>query len=207
MSKMVEKDHYHTLGVSRNASQEEIKKAFRILALKYHPDHCQGDPESEEQFKEINEAYAVLGDRDKRREYDHFGPQRFRRRYREDDLFRVFDFEAIFGEFGLRFDEDLVDRFFCGRRWKRCGGGRRKFWRRGFYGGFPFETVEWAGNIHDLPVSQKEATYGTEREIVVQTNGRRRRYLIRIPPGLANGTRLRIPLEEEAIYFEVRLLP
>jgi curved DNA-binding protein len=203
---MDEKDYYSILGLSRNASDQEIKKAFRKLALMYHPDRCQGDPKSEERFKEINEAYAVLSDRDKRREYDHFGPQPFRRRYREDDLFRVFDFEAIFGEFGLRFDEDFVDRVFCGRRWKRCWGGRRKFWRRGFYGGFPFETVEWERNIHDLPVSQKEATYGTEREIVVETNGRQRRYLVRIPPGVTNGTRLQVPLEEQTILLEVRLV-
>ncbi len=195
---MVEKDYYHTLGVSRNASQEEIKKAFRKMALMYHPDRCQGNPEREERFKEINEAYAVLGDRDKRREYDHFDPQRFRRRYREDDLFR---------EFELRFDDDFLDQFSCGRRWKRRGGGRRKFWRRGFHLGFPFEAVEWERNIHDLPVSQREATYGTEREIVVETNGRQRRYLVRIPPGVMNGTRLRIPLEEKTILLEVRLVP
>ena len=204
---MAEREYYNILGVGRDASDEEIKRAFRRLALKYHPDRCPGDPESEERFKEINEAYAVLGDRDKRREYDHFGPHRFGQRYREDNLFRAFDFEAIFGEFGLRFDEDFVDRLFCGRKWRRCGGGRRKLWRRGFYGGSPFETVEWAGNIRDLPVSKKEAIYGTEREIVVETDGRQRRYLVRIPPGVMNGTILRIPLEKEPIYFEVRLAP
>jgi curved DNA-binding protein len=139
---MVEKDYYKILGLNRNASEEQIKKAFRRLALKYHPDRCPGDPESGERFKEVNEAYAVLGDRDKRREYDHFGPNRFSRRYREDDLFQAFDFEAIFGEFGLRFDEDFVDRFFCGRRWKRCGRGRRKFVGRGF-GVFPLKS--WIG--------------------------------------------------------------
>jgi len=199
---MGEKDYYSILGVSQNASDEEIKKAFRKLALKYHPDRC---PEGEERFKEINEAYAVLGDRDKRREYDHFGPNHFGRRYRADDLFRAFDFEAVFGEFGLRFDEDFVDRFFCGRRWKR-GCGRRKFLRRDFYRSSPFQTVDWKRHIYDLPVSQNEAIHGTEKEIVVEKNGRQRRYLIRIPPGVANGMRLRIPLEEEAIYFEVRLL-
>ena len=135
---MVEEDYYSIVDVSRNASDEEIKRAFRRLALKYHPDRRPGDPESGERFKAINEAYAVLGDRNKRREYDHFGPNRFSRRYREDDFFRAFDFKAIFGEFGLRFDEDLVDGFFCGRRWKRCGRGRRKFLRRGFNRGFPF---------------------------------------------------------------------
>jgi len=204
---MVERDYYKILGLNRNASDEEIKKAFRRLALKYHPDRCPGDPESEERFKEVNEAYAVLADRDKRREYDHFGPNRFGRRYGGDDLFRAFDFEAIFGEFGLRFDEDFVDRFFCGRRWKRCGRGRRKFVRRGFNQGFSFKSMEWEGHIYDLPVSQKEAIHGTEREIVVETNGRLRRYLLRIPPGVMNGMKLRMPLQEETIYFEVRLLP
>jgi curved DNA-binding protein len=204
---MGEKDYYSILGVSRNASDEEIKKTFRKLALKYHPDRCPEDPEGEERFKEINEAYVVLGDRDKRREYDHFGPHHFGRRYREDELFRAFDFETIFGEFGLRFDEDFVDRFFCGRRWKRCGRGRRKALRRGFHRSFPFQTVDWTRHIYDLPLSQNEAIHGTEREIAVETNGRRRRYLIRIPPGVMNGTKVRISLGEETVYFKVRLLP
>ena len=201
---MGEKDYYSILGVGQNASDEEIKKAFRKLALKYHPDRC---PEGEESFKEINEAYAVLGDRDKRREYDYFGPGHFGRRYRADDLFRAFDFEAVFGEFGLRFDEDFADRFFCGRGWKRCGRGRRRFLRRSFNRGFPPKAMDWTTHIYDLPLSKNEAIHGTEREIVVETDGRRRRYLIRIPPGVANGMRLKIPLQEEAIYFEVRLLP
>ncbi len=204
---MAERDYYNILGVGRDASDGEIKRAFRKLALKYHPDRCPGDPGSEERFKEINEAYAVLGDAEKRREYDHFGAHRFNRRYREDDLFRAFDFEAIFGEFGLRFDEDFVDRVFCGRRWKRCGRGRRRFLRRGFNRGFPLKTIDWEEHIYDLPVSKNEAIHGAEREIVVETNGRQRRYLIRIPPGVMNGTKLRIPLEEKAIYFDVRLLP
>jgi curved DNA-binding protein len=204
---MVEKDYYNILGVNPNASDAEIRRTFRRLALKYHPDRCSGDLESEERFKEINEAYAVLGDRDKRREYDHFGPNRFSRRYREDDLFRAFDFEAIFGEFGLRFDEDFAGRFFCGRGWERCVRGRRKFLRRSFNRCFPFKTMNWDRHIYDLLVSQNEAIHGTEREIAVETNGRQRRYLVRIPPGVMNGTILRISLEEEPIYFEVRFAP
>ena len=67
------KDYYQILGVSRDASDEEIKKAYRRLALKYHPDRNPDDPSAEERFKEIAEAYAVLSDPQKRAEYDRFG--------------------------------------------------------------------------------------------------------------------------------------
>lgn len=66
-------DYYQTLGVSRTATQEEIKKAYRKLALKYHPDKNPGDAVSEEKFKKVNEAYSVLGDEEKRRSYDAYG--------------------------------------------------------------------------------------------------------------------------------------
>src|SRR5438132_7138060 len=68
------KDYYKTLNVSRGASTEDIKKAFRKLARKYHPDVNPGDKKAEEKFKEINEAYEVLSDPDKKRKYDTLGP-------------------------------------------------------------------------------------------------------------------------------------
>lgn len=67
------RDYYEVLGVSRTATDEEIKKAYRKLAIKYHPDQNQGDPNAEEKFKEINDAYAILSDHDKRSRYDQFG--------------------------------------------------------------------------------------------------------------------------------------
>ncbi|MEW6105811.1 MAG: DnaJ domain-containing protein, partial [Bacillota bacterium] len=70
---MAKRDYYEVLGVDRNASQDEIKKAFRKLARKYHPDMNKEDPSAEEKFKEINEAYEVLSDPEKRRRYDQFG--------------------------------------------------------------------------------------------------------------------------------------
>ncbi|MFW6172145.1 MAG: molecular chaperone DnaJ [Elusimicrobiota bacterium] len=72
---MSPQDYYNTLGVSRDASQDEIKKAYRKLALKYHPDRTKGDKQAQEKFKEINQAYEVLSDPDKRKRYDQFGAE------------------------------------------------------------------------------------------------------------------------------------
>ena len=70
---MSDRDYYEVLGVEKNASAADIKKAYRRLAMKYHPDRNQGDKEAEEKFKEIGEAYEVLGDEQKRAAYDRFG--------------------------------------------------------------------------------------------------------------------------------------
>ena len=67
------KDYYSTLGIDRNSSEEQIKKAYKKLALKYHPDRNKNDKKAEEKFKEINEAYQVLGDQEKKSQYDTFG--------------------------------------------------------------------------------------------------------------------------------------
>ncbi len=96
-------DYYKVLGVSKDASPDDIKRAYRNLALKYHPDRNKND-DAEEKFKEINEAYAVLSNPEKRQQYDVYGPDQFNQRYSRDDIFRNFNFEDIFRSMGLNID-------------------------------------------------------------------------------------------------------
>ncbi len=107
------KDYYSILGVGKDASIDDIKKAYRELALKYHPDRNKS-PDAEEKFKEINEAYAVLSDPEKRKQYDSFGPEGFSQKYSSEDIFRNFDFEDIFSDlFGGNFgSQDLFENIF-----------------------------------------------------------------------------------------------
>jgi molecular chaperone DnaJ len=110
------KDYYEVLGVPRNATQEEIKNAYRKLALQYHPDRNKS-PDAEEKFKEISEAYAVLSDEEKRRQYDMFGHAGIDGRYTREDIFRGVDFDEIFRDLGFGFSGfDSVFDWFFGRR-------------------------------------------------------------------------------------------
>ena len=109
---MTEKrDYYEVLGVDRSASQDEIKKAFRKLAFQYHPDRNK-EPDAEEKFKEISEAYAILSDPEKKGQYDRFGHAGISGRYSYEDIFRGANFRDIFTEFG--FGDDLLGRIFGG---------------------------------------------------------------------------------------------
>ena len=92
------RDYYKILGISKSASAKEIKKAYRKLAMKFHPDQNKGDKEAEAKFKDISEAYAVLSDPKKRKQYDMFGAEGFQNRFSQEDIFRDVDFGSIFKE-------------------------------------------------------------------------------------------------------------
>ena len=142
----MKRDYYEVLGVSRNASQEEIKRAYRRLALKYHPDRNQGDKEAEEKFKEIVEAYSVLSDPEKRRIYDMYGHEGLKGRvnfeagFAWDDLFSEFD-EIFSSFFGFGFGEER------GRRRRATKGD--DIW-------------------YELWVTLEEAAFGVEKEIEIK---------------------------------------
>ena len=149
---MKKRDYYEILGVERSADTATIKKVYRSLAMKYHPDRNPGNTEAAEAMKEINEAYAVLSDDYKRRLYNTYGHAGLEG-YTQEDIFRGVDFSSLFHEFGLRdpfgFGGGIFDSFFGGRT------ASRREPRRG------------ADLRYDLSVTLEEAAFGMEKTVKI----------------------------------------
>jgi len=183
---MPETDYYKLLGVTKNASEDEIKKSYRKLAMKYHPDQTSGDKTAEERFKKISEAYAVLSDKEKRRQYNTFGSAGFQQRYSQEDIFRGFDFDDILKGFGL----GGAGRF----------GGRRGGTRFSFNTVSPFgqqhagQRAQLKGSdlVYELPLSVQEVATGASKVVVFQQSGRNEKVNVKIPKGMTTGKKLRV---------------
>lgn len=183
---MPETDYYKLLGVSKNAAADEIKKAYRKLAMKYHPDHTKGDKSAEEKFKKISEAYAVLSDKDKRKQYDTFGASGFQQRFSQEDIFKGFDFSDIFKEFGFG-----GTNFFTGKR----GGSRFSFGGGSPFGGFSNQQqmrTKGSDLVYELPLTLQEIAQGTTKTVTFKHGGHSENLTVKIPKGMINGKKLRL---------------
>jgi DnaJ-class molecular chaperone len=207
------KDYYRTLGLSINASQVEIKKAYRRLALKYHPDRNQNDREAEKTFKEIGEAYEVLSDPEKRSTYDRFGPDQLSGRFQPEDFFGGLSFKDLFRDFDLRYDDEIPRQFFRGFRGMGCGRKRAGFFRRGFFQSYSGGLGGTARVAYDIYLNHAEALRGTEREIVLRRGWEDQRLIIKIPPGVEDDTLLSLSLggeerglPEDRLYLRVKVV-
>lgn len=184
------KDYYKTLGVDKNAPQDEIKKAFRKLAVKYHPDKTKGDKSAEAKFKEVNEAYEVLGDPEKRKKYDAVGENW--KYYQQQGAGGRFDWS----QFGSRQGGGGTHYTFEGDPGDIFGGrGYSDFFETLFGRGFGespqrrSESLKGQDYTAELEISLEEAYGGTSK--IFDVGGQSIK--LNIKPGISDGHILRIP--------------
>ncbi|ABC77493.1 DnaJ C-terminal domain-containing protein [Syntrophus aciditrophicus] len=190
-------DYYKILELEKTATSDEIKKAYRKLALKYHPDKNPDNKEAEEKFKKISEAYAVLSDPEKRKQYDSFGSDTFSQRYTQEDIFRNFDINSILREMGFG---GLGGYGPSGSRTYR--GRNRTYGTQGGYDPFAelfgeqaqYARVPQKGQDlqYNLSITLEEAVFGGEKKIALQKGDKVDELNIKIPKGINTGKKLRL---------------
>ncbi len=183
------KDYYAILGVSKTATAEEIRKAFRKLARQYHPDLNPGNKQAEDRFKEINEAYEVLSDPDKKQKYDQFG-QYWKQASQTgwNPNTRGVDFSGF--DFGQFSNFEVFINELLGRGTKSTYGSARSSGGFGDFGGFNTQTQQTSNLDREatLPLKFMEAFQGVNKRINLGTET----VEIRIPPGTKSKSRLRV---------------
>lgn len=187
------RDYYEILGVSRSATEKEIKAAFRKLARKYHPDTNKGNKQAEEKFKEINEAYEVLGDPQKRKRYDTLGSG-----FRSGSDFTPppgfdfgFDFEGGFTRGAESTFSDFFEMLF-GETFKTRSSPFQETFTETFYGR-PGGKRRGEDHYINLDLSVEEAYKGTTRKIDINVPGSNSKRLeVKIPPNVREGSKVRM---------------
>jgi len=214
---MAGKNYYTILETQKSASPEEIKKAYRKLALKYHPDRNKGDKSAEARFKDISEAYAVLSDPEKKKEYDMFGAEGFHNKFSQEDIFRGFDFGNIFSEMGFGGRGNTQNAF--SQMFGGMGGGGRCNYQSG---GSPFggssahgQVMKGQDLVYELSMTLEELCTTTNKAISYQMNGRPENVSVKIPAGIASGQKLRLSGKGQPnpmggppgdLYIQIRIL-
>ncbi|GIV76599.1 DnaJ domain-containing protein [Litorilinea aerophila] len=221
------KDYYQILGVPRNATDKEIKKAFRQLAQKYHPDKNPGNKEAEQKFKEINEAYTVLSDPEKRKKYDRFGAQ-WEQYERAGGRPEDFDwsawtgggprgsyttrtvtpeeFEQMFGGMGgfSSFFDALFGSGMGGMGGRPGGSFRQSRGRPGVDFGVHERTAAPPRTEVPVDITLEEAFHGTTRTLQSEDGTRLE---VNIPRGVKTGSRVRARGSQGDIYLKINVLP
>uniref|UniRef100_UPI0040579242 DnaJ C-terminal domain-containing protein n=1 Tax=Candidatus Electrothrix sp. TaxID=2170559 RepID=UPI0040579242 len=192
-------EYYKILGVDKTATAAEIKKAYRKLAQKYHPDKNPDNKEAEAKFKEISEAYAVLSDEKKRQEYDTYGSAGFQQRYSQEDIFRNFDLNDILNQFGFggggggrttfRFNSqggggnpfDFFNQAGGGPQGGGCGGG-----------GCRPQPTKGQDQTYEMSITLEDVLHGGEKNISLRRDSGTQNIAVKIPKGIETGKRLRL---------------
>lgn len=187
---MADTDYYKILGVNKDATPDEIKKKYRKLAMKYHPDKTENDKAAEAKFKQVSEAYAVLSDLEKRKQYDTFGSSDFHQKFSQEDIFKNFDFGSIFKEFGFG---GGGARFSFGGDDPMGGGRGRRGTRQA--------PVKGSDIVYELPITLAEVATGASRTIALQHTGHSETITVKIPVGMTDGKKLRLVGKGEASRF------
>lgn len=202
------KDYYQILGLSRGAPEEEIKRAYRRLAKQYHPDVNKGDRTAEEKFKEISEAYSVLSDPEKKKQYDMFGSGAFHGGFDSSEGFQGFRWQTSDRPGGAKCYTYTTDGL-GGVEWPDLGNLGDIFGDLFGFGGFTRPSskrrskgryTEYEGpqpkdggdTYTNLEISFEEAVSGTETRMSIQRDDKVDRITVKIPAGVDNGSKVRV---------------
>lgn len=209
---MKQKDYYKVLGLEQGASDQEIKQAYRRLARKYHPDVNPNNKQAEARFKEVNEAYQVLSDKQKREQYDRFGPDW--ERYQQVGGAGGYAGTNPWGGYAGGGTESQGFADFFESLFGAMGGGSSRRYSAGSAGsvggGIPSDLEQ------SVDLTLEEAFHGSQRRVqLTNPNGTTRTITVKIPPGIESGKRIRVAGEGNAgrggkrgdLYINVQVLP